>query len=290
MECLVKNRLQWVLDTRNLLNNSQNGFRPNRSTIDHLVQLENDICNAMVDKEQITAVFLDLERAFDRCWKHKIIKTLSQWNIKGHILQFIDQFLSNRKTACRVGNMTLEFVEQENGTPQDSILSPTLFLIAINDITNNFPNSIKTLLFADDIVIYTRTKNHNLATQILQRAINNLEAWAEQNGQGFTPLKTKCMIFTKRNQVPDLNLRLYNQILQKVETHKFLGLILDTKLTWKTHLKELKTKCLRQLNLLRIVANRNQGVRRRTMIKLYKIFILSILNYGSAIYGSARDK
>lgn len=290
MERLVKNRLQWTLDSNNLLNNSQNGFRPYRSTIDHLVQLENDICNAMVDKEEITAVFLDLEKAFDRCWKYKILKTLSDWNIKGRIIEFIDKFLSNRQTACQIGNTRSEFLRQENGTPQGSILSPTLFLIAINDITNNLPVKVKTLIYADDIVIYTQTKNKNIATQILQGAINNLEIWAEHNGHSFSAIKTKYMIFSRRNQEYNLNLRLNGQRLEKVTTHKFLGLILDSKLTWKTHLKELKIKCLRQLNLLRVVSNKNQGVRRQTLIKLYKIFVLSVLNYGSIIYGSARER
>lgn len=98
------------------------------------------------------------------------------------------------------------------------------------------------------------------------------------------------MIFSRRNQEYNLNLLLNGHMLHKVNTHKFLGLTLYSKLTWKTHLKELKIKFLRQLKLLRIVSNRNQGVNRQTLIKLYKIFVLSILNYGSLIYGSATGR
>lgn len=90
---------QWVLKDSNLLNNEQSGFRKNRSCIDNLVQLEETICNGFILKEQVTAIFFDLERAFDTCWKHKIIDTLSKWNIRGNILHFIANFLNNRK-AC----------------------------------------------------------------------------------------------------------------------------------------------------------------------------------------------
>lgn len=67
-----------------------------------------------------------------------------------------------------------------------------------------------------------------------------------------------------------------------METHKFLGLTFDSKLTWNSHIKELKKKCLRQMNLLKVVANRNQGVRRKLLLKL--------LSHGCTIYGSAKNK
>lgn len=96
------------------------------------------------------------------------------------------------------GNTISNFLSQANGTPQGSILSPTLFIIAISDITTNIPANVNSLIYADDIVIYMKSKNQHLISQTLQRSIINLKAWAELNGHSFSAQKTKYMIFTRK--------------------------------------------------------------------------------------------
>ena len=68
---------------------------------------------------------------------------------------------------------------------------------------------------------------------------------------------------------------------------KFLGVVFDTRLTFLPHIKELKTACTRRLNLLKVIAHTSWGGDRRTLLRLHESLILSKLDYGSQVYGSA---
>ena len=129
MECMV-NRLVWYLERNKLITPTQSGFRKGRSTPDQLVHLESFVREALVQKQHVTAIFFDLEKAYDTTWKYGILKDLHGAGLRGRLLLFIAGFLSDR----RVGGTYLKLSEQETGVPQGSILSVTLFCLKINSI------------------------------------------------------------------------------------------------------------------------------------------------------------
>jgi potassium voltage-gated channel Eag-related subfamily H protein 8 len=136
MEKLVNGRLMFHLENSKLLSNLQCGFRKNRSTIDHLVRLERFIREAFANQEHLVAVFFDLEKAFDTTWKYGILKDLHGLGLRGHLPEFIKNFLSYRRFSTKVGNSFSDPQDQEEGVPQGSILSPILFEVKINSITS----------------------------------------------------------------------------------------------------------------------------------------------------------
>jgi len=73
-----------------------------------------------------------------------------------------------------------------------------------------------------------------------------------------------------------------------VEQVKFLGLIFDRQLSFIPHLRYLKQKCLKALNLLRVISSTKRGTDEKTLLHLYRVLIRSKLDYGSAVYSSAR--
>ena len=75
-----------------------------------------------------------------------------------------------------------------------------------------------------------------------------------------------------------------------VEETKFLGVIFDKKkLTFIPHIKKLKAKCQKALNLLRVVAHTDWGADRKVLLHHYRTRVRSKLDYGSIVYGSARE-
>lgn len=96
LEKIICRRLSWTLETKNFLSPNQAGFRPNYSTIDHLLNLESEIHNAYVNMENLVAVFLDIQKAFDLTWRHLPVKKLIELNIHGNIVSFIQNILQNR--------------------------------------------------------------------------------------------------------------------------------------------------------------------------------------------------
>lgn len=96
MESIVHVRISWLIESKSLISKHQYGFRHHRSTTDHLIGLSEDIWDSFSRGNQMvssakTASF-DLKNAFDTLWKYNITKTLHDWGIKGHTLNFISNF------------------------------------------------------------------------------------------------------------------------------------------------------------------------------------------------------
>ena len=86
----------------------------------------------------------------------------------------------------------------------------------------------------------------------------------------------------------DPDLRLDGIPIPVVEEFKFLGLVFDRKLSFIPHIKFLKAKCQKALDLLRVVSNTDWGADRTVLLRLYRSIIRSKLDYGCSVYGSAR--
>ena len=289
LERMINARLVWFLESNNLITDFQSGFRSQRSTNDHLVRLEAFIRDAFIKKEHLVAVFFDLEKAYDTTWKYGIMKDLQDLGLKGRLPVFISDFLSDRNFKVRVGSTLSDLHEQEEGVPQGSILSVTLFGIKINNIVKCLNQDVDCSLYVDDFLICYRSKNMRTIERQLQQCLNKLHVWTTENGFKFSPTKTQCVHFCQlRKQHDDPFLTLNNVQIPVVEEAKFLGLIFDRKLSFLPHIKSLKTKCLKALNLMKVLAHSDWGADRKVLLRLYRTLIRSKLDYGCIVYGSAK--
>ena len=258
-------------------------------TVDHLVRLETFVREAFIKKEHLTAVFFDLEKAYDTTWKYGIMRDLSDFCLKGRLPHFIDNFLSNRNFKVRVGTTLSDFQGQEEGVPQGSILSVTLFSIKINNIVKALNPGVNCSLYVDDFLICYGSKHMHTIERQLQQCVNKIQRWALENGFKFSKTKTQCMHFCQlRGLHNDPVLKLDGVEIPVVVQYKFLGVIFDRKLSFIPHINYLKTKCHKALQLLRVVAHTDWGADKSTLLKLYRSLVRSKLDYGCFIYGSAR--
>ena len=123
----------------------------------------------------------------------------------------------------------------------------------------------------------------------LQQNLNKIENWATSNGFQFSKSKTQCVHFCQlRKQYDDPDLHLYGSPIPVVEESIFLGILFDRKLSFIPYIKHLKAKCLKALNLLKVLSYTSWGAYRTTLLKLYRSLVRSKLEYGCIIYGSAR--
>lgn len=291
MQRMVVERLSWIIEEKGFLTNNQYGFRKRRSTTDCLLILENAILKSFELKHHFVAVFFDIEKAYDRTWRDSILQTLYDWGFRGQMLHFIRNFLNNRSFQVILENSKSALFEQANGVPQGEILSVYLFLISINSVAKYIPSNIDFLLYADDLTLFVHDRSLKNCQTRLQKAIHKLSDWCSISGYSFSTTKTKALHFTKlRKYTQPIHLHLNLQNIEFVNTHKYLGLTFDRKLTWTPYLKELKTKTTRQLNILKCVCNTKWGADRDTLIHIYKSFVQSRLDYGSTVYASANEK
>ena len=289
LEKMINKRLVWYLESNKLLAEVQAGFRKARSTEDQLVRFETIVREAFIRKQHVVAIFFDLEKAYDTTWSYGILKDLHKAGLRGHLPNFIINFLKERQFRVKIGSTLSDLFRQEVGVPQGSILSPTLFMLKINDITKCLNQGVDSSLYVDDFLISLKGRNMLTTERQLQSCLNKLEKWCNENGFKFSPTKTVCVHFSQRRGLyPDPSLTLNGGQIPVVDQTKFLGIIFDKKLSFKPHIQSVRAKCLRALNILKVVSRMDWGGDRTVLLKIYRSLIRSKLDYGSIVYGSAR--
>ena len=167
------------------------------------------------------------------------------------IYHFIKVFLIRQTFQVQVG-MTLSEIMIQEGVPQGSVLSVTLFALAINGISRVIPPGVLYTLFVDDLSLSFKAASMAVAERRLQMSINKLVEWAEMRGFRFLTTKTVVMHFLLYKGLhPDPDLFINGHRIPCVEETQFLGLVFDNCLTWVSHLKQTKAKSLRALDILR---------------------------------------
>ena len=106
--------------------------------------------------DEIRAVFLDLSKAFDKVWHEGIIFNLKCNGISGNLIKFLENYLFNRYQRVVLNGKESYWMNLKAGVPQGSVLSPHLFLVYINDLTDNISSDMR--LFADNSSLFTGVK------------------------------------------------------------------------------------------------------------------------------------
>ena len=286
LEKMIANRLMTFLNSNQHIANHQYGFQKNKSTLDPLTLLEHEIRDTILWQEYLIVVFLDIEKAYDMVWAHGILKELYNLGLRGNLPIFIKNFMSNRTIQVKIKQYLSRKFQLNNGLPQGSILSVFLFLIAINNLFK-FCNETVNNLFCDDGMFWQRDKDLTVAENKIQDTLNKLSTWSEQNGLKFSTSKSLYCIFTRNRKTRDLNLKLCNSNLPRKNEVKYLGLIFDSQLTWLPHIKYIRDRCMKRMNVIKHVANKKWGSDRKTLNMLYVSLIQSQMNYGSFLYSAA---
>ena len=279
----------WVLESKGLLASEQCGFRKKRSTADQLVRFDSFIRNAFAKQEHVLAIFFDLEKAYDTRWKHGILSDLYDLDIRGHFPTFTDGLLSHRLFQVRAGSTLSDTYEQEMGVPQGSILSPILFTLKINNIFNSVLKGLEASLFVDDFALCIYAKFLPHAQRLMQLCVNSVQDWVSKNYFKFSTSKTVCMHFcNQRKHFAEPSILLDKTPIKVVTEAKFLGVTFDRTLSCSSHVKYLKTNCLKTLDILKVVGHPDWGANQKTLC-LYRALVRSKLDYGSIVYGAASN-
>ena len=162
------------LHSNNLISYNQSGFRPGDSTINQLLSITHDIYVSFENQSETRAVFLDISKAFDKVWHEGLLFKLRCNVIDGNLLCLLKSFLSNRYQRVVLNGTKSDWLPLKSGGPQGSVLGPLLFLVYINDLTDNISSNIK--LFADDSSLFTRVRSITIAHSKLIRDLETINS------------------------------------------------------------------------------------------------------------------
>ena len=298
IERILAKRASWFLENVGLIDKSQNGSRKGRSPIDSLVALENEVHEAIVNNRLLVSLFIDLKGAYDTCWDYLILKELHNNGLRGNLGIFIEEFMKNRRFRVRVGNKLSGIYRLLLGVPQGSVLSGMLFLIAVNTVLRFVPDNIARSLYLDDMRFSIEVATLCVAERKMNELCKQLVTWMRVTGFRISLTKTKLVVFHRRSEKPTaknpvldftLQVKLDGVQLEVVKEYKFLGLIFDHRLTWHLQVGKLRRGCMRSLGGIKVIAKYSRNTKREKFLKIYKAVVLSKLDYGCQVYGTATE-
>ena len=282
LEKLFNLRLEQFLISNEILSNCQYGFRSSMSTVHAALELIESISTAVDNKKHCAGVFIDLKKAFDTVNHDLLVKKLFFYGIRGTANAWLNNYLTNRNQYVIADDHSSGMRLITCGVPQGSVLGPVLFLLYINDICN-VSNLLKFVLFADDTNIFcSSTSLHDLQDTI-NRELDKLFVWFSVNRLSLNLGKTNYMLFRSRPPDNELALKINNVVLPRVAATKFLGIIIDDKLSWKPHIQSVKSKLS---SVLSIMYKASKLINTTGMYTLYCSLFHPYLSYCNEIWGN----
>ena len=287
MERMVNVRLMSFLETNGHISTSQTGYRKYRGTEDQLAYLTQSIENAFQEKKKLLAVFFDMTSAFDKVWKEGLLFKLGNLGVIGKMHKWIKSLLFHRTARVKIDNTRSKQIILREGVPQGGVLSPTLFLVYINDLTKEISRHVSNSLHADDLAVWTSSEYSSVAAVRLQETINRIDQWTEKWGLNLNVTKTCSTLFTLSTKKEEVKLKLHDSFIPLVENPTFLGVTFDPRLTWNEHLVGVEGRSLKRLSLMKKLAGTTWGCNLGVLKQLYTGAVRPVMEYASTSWGTA---
>ena len=257
-----------------------------------LIKCTDDWFGALESGLEVCAVFFDFKKAFDSVPHQILLQKLTFLGLDSYVISWVHDYLCGRTQSVVVDGAESDVASVLSGVPQGSVLGPLLFLIYINDLPGAalHPSAIINL-FADDVLLYHYvSKPSDYLT--VQASINCIQQWSSDHYLCLNALKCKYMLISRKKQPlqPIHPLVLNGENLEKVDTYKYLGILLTSGLSWSPHISSICKKARQILGLIyrRFYGNADQD----TIKQLYISLVRPHLEYGSQVWDPhlAKDK
>jgi hypothetical protein len=298
IEKLLNSRIVSYLTKYNILSSSQYGFRRGISTQDAITELTSIITKEVDKGNKCLTVFLDLKKAFDTVSIPTLIRRLNYIGFRGRALALLSSYLENRKQGVKINGFLSEEEDVTFGVPQGSVLGPTLFLIYINDLCNLRRVGGRILSYADDTAIIFSAKSWDEVKLEAEKGLAKVSHWLSDNLLTLNTQKTQYICFAPYlNSQPSASfeIRIHScstvlsntcncPNIQKVCSAKYLGIMVDQRLSWYPHI-ELTVGRLRKL--MWVFKSLRYLMGTELLNRIYIALAQSILIYCIPVWGGA---
>ena len=286
LEKIAHSKLSLFLENNDVITNKQGGFRKGFSTASSIADLTDDLYSNINEGLTSLATFVDLRKAFDTVNHEILLQKIKCYGIRNKNLDWCTNYLNNRSQKTLANGVLSSAKGVTCGVPQGSVLGPLFFILYVNDVQKAVRGS-RLQLYADDTVIYAEGGNSQEAIDKLQPSLVQFTDWCKANKLSLNATKTKLMVFGTRPKVKKAKeavVRIENLPLQMVPTYKYLGITLDSTLSFNYHVRSLAATVAYKANLL---AKIRKYLNEDVAMKIFKSMIIPYFDYGDVIYNSA---
>lgn len=236
-ERLILMRLENHVEDENIINNEQFGFRRGHSCTHQVLRMTNCVKRAWRAKRSTAIVTLDIERAFDTVWHEGLIFKLINHNTPQYLCKIIKSFLDDRRFEVHVESSRSRVHQVVAGVPQGSLLSPLLYSIYTSDIPT--PAGCELGQYADDTAVATIGLKPTTMIRRLNGGLQRISRYFQKWRIKINPTKTEAIFLTRRGlnrYKPNENIKLNGDDIQWCDTVRYLGVHIDKRLTYKSHI------------------------------------------------------
>ena len=270
------------MEERKILSPTRTGYQKYRSTEDQLALIAQEVENAFQEKKKAVSVFFDLTKAFDKVWHEGLLLKILESGVSGRMYRWIRCFLHDRSARVKVDGHLSKSVKMREGVPQGGVISLTLFLLYINNITTVLPWHVSNTLHADDLAVWS-TSEYTTSYRI-QEPVNKVEQWTNDWGLQISEVKTQATVFSLSISKEIVAIKHGDKILPQVETPTFLGVKLGTQLSWKPHIEK---KGIKKLAILKKLSGTHWAANSKILKNVYIGTVRPSLEYGASAWATA---
>ena len=284
LSCLPKIFESLIHDTlypkvQHIFSEWQHGFVKKRSTTTNLLAYVSSLNRALGKHQQVDAIYVDFAKAFDRVPQFLMVEKLDRMGFPGWLTRWILSYLTERSAYVRIdGVNALPFVI-ESGVPQGSHLGPLLFILFVNDLCTTIASP--KYMFADDLKFF-RVITSTIDCCAMQADIDLLLNWCKINGMEVNAQKCSVISFNRNRNVTFFDYKMSSTSINRVNTVKDLGILLDSKLSFSQHIAVTTAKAYAVLGFVK--RNTQQFTDIDSLKSLYFALVRSVLEYGVLVW------
>ncbi|CAK1588833.1 unnamed protein product [Parnassius mnemosyne] len=287
-EKMLIQRIKWHIVPK--ISPTQYGFMPQRSTEDSLYDMVQHIKAKLKNKKLIVLISLDIEGAFDNAWWPAIRCRLAESGCPINLRRLTDNYFEDR--AVRVRYAGAEWVKTTaKGCVQGSIGGPIFWNLLLDPLLKELSEKGEHCqAFADDVVLIFSGDRALEVQDRANAALAYVQKWGVRNKLRFAPHKTKAMVITNKIKYDSPLLKMGGKNIALSREIKILGLTIDDKLTFNTHIKNVCCKVQRLYSQLIRAAKINWGLNPGIIRTIYVAVTEPIIMYAASVWAPSTYK
>lgn len=276
--------VDWHIRQHVSFHKAQHAYQSGKSTESALHCLTNIGERSLRNKELALCTFADIDGAFNNVNSAAIRHGMERKAVDSCLIRWTMAMLHSREVFSSRVDVSVR-ARVQRGCPQGGVLSPLLWILVVDELLEMLTEKgITVIAYADDIFMAILGTVPSVVVDLMRDALEEVMKWCVNKGLGINPSKTQALLFTNRRNVNIPPLTVKGTTIELSPHVKYLGVWIDSKLNWKTHVEKAIARARASFWVMRGCFSNSWGLSPKSIAWLYQAIVRPILTYGCAVW------